>query len=179
MAEKERKKTGNISRLVVALLAFALFASTIAYIAIMFMDTIYLQDRIGTAQAEVTSLRQQNSELTGQVNALRARENVFVDALRIMNDDFPTIEVLEALKINMDYFGIGFDTLRFFTVAERNVVEVTGQVASDRQLIDFTNRLRFSRVFSDVFLPQIPKQEFSGMIWFTIRMPVRAIGEIN
>jgi hypothetical protein len=139
-----------------------------------------MQDEVNSLQGRLAALRVEVASLTGQLNALRARETVFVNALRIMNDDLPTIEVLSALETNMDIFGIGFDTMRFqHSQAEGNFVEVVGLVASDTQVIDFAERLRLSGVFNSVSLPATALNSNTGMVSFTLRMPVKAIGEIN
>jgi len=85
----------------------------------------------------------------------------------------------------MDNYGIGFNTLRFVLGRAAgggrtpDVVEVTGTVASDKQIIDFSDRLRASGVFSDVFLPSTTRNERTNMISFTLRMPVLPIGQIK
>jgi hypothetical protein len=181
MVEKERKKKSfNATRLVAILLMMAFFISSGAYLALMTIQSFGMQDRVDDLQSRLAALRVENASLTGQLNVLRAREAVFANALRIMNDDLPTIEVLSVLETNMDLFGIGFDTMRFLhTPAEGNVVEVVGLVASDRQIIEFSDRLRLSGVFNNVSLPVTTLNPNTGMVSFTLRMPVRAIGEIN
>jgi hypothetical protein len=102
-----------------------------------------------------------------------------------MQEDLPSLEVLNALETNMDDYGIGFNTLKFVigkmnrNVKEPDYVEVTGTVASDKQIIDFSDRLRASGVFSDVFLPVTTLNESTGMISFTLRMPIFPIGQIK
>jgi len=180
MVEKERKKKGfNLTRIIAVLLMLAFLASSGGYIATMTLQSFRLRDEIVTRQSMVSSLQMERVALERQVNELRARERVFADALRVMNEDLPTIEVLHALEANMDLFGIGFNSLRFVTGAAGNVVEVTGLVASDRQIIDFSDRLSATGIFRDVFLPITQLNEATGMISFTLRMPVRPIGEIS
>jgi len=176
MVEKERKKTGfNLTRIIAILLMGAFFMASVGYLAIMTMQYFILQEEVLQREVSVSRLDMERAALQGRVNELRARETVFAETLRIMQDDLPTIEVLNALETNMDIFGIGLDTLRFVA----DVIEVTGTVATDRQVIDFSDRLRASGVFSNVFLPVTALNEQTGMISFTLRMPYFPIGQIN
>jgi len=180
MVEKERKKTGfNLTRLVAILLILAFFISTIGYIGRTMLNIFTLRDEIETSERAVAALRAETTVLRGEVNNLVAREGVYANALRIMNEDLPTIEVLRALELDMDDYGIGLTTLRFITAATGNSVEVTGQVASDRQIIEFSERLRFAGVFSSVRLVSTSLNENTGMVSFTLQMPVYPIGEIG
>jgi len=179
MVEKERKQRGfNLTRLVAIVLMMAFFISSGFYIVSITLESFIIQDAIELRRGMVSGLQAQRVDLERQVSALRAEERVFADALRIMNDDLPSIEVMHALEANMDPHGIGFNTMRFSVAAGRNIVEVTGLVASDRQIIDFSDRLRGTGVFYDVLLPVTTLNEATGMISFTLRMPVRSIGEI-
>jgi len=180
MVEKERKKTGfNLTRLVAIVLMMAFFVSTIGYITMTTFSIFTLRDEIETGRLAVVDLQRRTSDQRGRLNSLIADERVFANALQIMNDDLPTIEVLRALEQNMGDYGIGFETLRFVTAAGGNTVEVVGQAAYDRQIIEFSDRLRLAGVFSNVFLPLTTLNENTGMISFTLRMPVHSISEIT
>ena len=177
MLEKERKqKSFNLTRTVAILLMLAFFATSGGYIVMMTLQRFMLQETVDFKESQVSGLEVENNALRRQVNELQASERVFAETLKIMQEDLPTLEVLNALEVNMDDFGIGFNTLRFVA---GNTVEVTGTVASDRQIIDFSERLRESGVFRDVFLPVTTRSEQTGMISFTLRMPVLPIGQIN
>lgn len=177
MVEKERKKSSfNLTRLVAMILMMAFFITSIGYIVVMTMALIDMRDQVDMRETEIAGLNLERAALAGQVTSLQARETVFVNTLAIMNDDLPTIEVLAALETHMDEYGIGFETLRF---AAGRTVEVTGLAATDRQIIDFSERLRFSGVFSDVALPVTSLNAATGMISFTLRMVYLPIGEIR
>ena len=186
MLEKERKqKSFNLTRIVAILLMGAFFVTSVGYIVLMAWQSFALQEAVIDKEALVNGLEAEKSTLQRQVNDLRAREKVFTDTLQIMQDDLPSLEVLNALETNMDVYGIGFNSLRFVigrgsgNNKAPDVVEVTGTVATDKQIIDFTDRLRSSGVFSDVFLPVTTRNERTGMISFTLRMPVFPIGQIK
>jgi len=145
MLEKERKRTGfNLTRTVAVILMLAFFLSSGGYIVMMTLERFMLQDEVEVREDMIANLETEKVALEGQVNELKPRERVFADTLQIMNDDLPTLEVLNALEANMDDYGIGFNTLRFVIGSDANVVEVTGLVAT-----------------------------------FTLRMPIKAIGDIN
>jgi len=180
MVEKERKKTGfNFVRVLAILLMMTFFVSTISYLVIMGFASFGLRERIDEVRNTVNSVQAQNANLQGQINLHRAQEAVYVNALAIMNDDLPTIEVLGALETFMDPFGLGFSTLSFQVVGGAVIVNVVGEAASDRQIIEYSERLRLSGVFSQVNVVSTALIEATGMISFTMRMPVRSIGEIT
>ena len=186
MLERERKqKSFNLTRTVALLLMLTFFLTSGGYIVIMTLERFTLQEEVDFKEDTVAGLETEKIALNKQVSELKAREKVFADTLKIMNEDLPTLEVLNALEANMDDYGIGFNTLKFVigrtnrNVKEPDVVEVTGIVASDKQIIDFSDRLRESGVFNDVLLPVTTLNENTGMISFTLRMPIKTIGEIN
>ena len=182
MLEKERKqKSFNLTRLIATILMLFFLTSSIGCIAKMTMDRIWLKGEVEMREDEVSYLESDKNLLQVQVNELKAREKVFSDTLQIMQDDLPTLEVLSALETNMGDYGIGFNTLRFVVGNPNvpNVVEVTGVVASDKQIIDFSDLLRTSGVFREVAPPRTNRNEQTNMISFTLRMPVFPIGQIN
>jgi hypothetical protein len=186
LLEKERKqKSFNLTRTIAIILMLLFFGSSSYYLVMMTLHRIRLEDVVSERESMIFTLETEKSGLERQVNELKAREKVFADTLKIMQDDLPTIEVLDALETNMDDYGIGFNSLRFVIgrvdrgVKAPDVVEVTGLVASDKQIIDFSDRLRAAGVFSDVFLPVTTRNDQTGMISFTLRMPVYPIGQIR
>jgi cell division protein FtsL len=194
MLEKERKqKSFNLTRLIAFLLLFVYFATSIGYLVVMTMERFTLENEVNDKEGLVANLEMEKNGLQRQVNDLKAKEKVFADTLQIMQDDLPTIEVLKALEESMPESGIGFNTLKFVigrmtppargtrgpAVKAPDVVELTGVVATDKLIIDFSDRLRASGVFSDVLLPVTTLNERTNMISFTLRMPVFPIGQIK
>ena len=186
MMEKERKqKSFNGVLLLAILLIMAFFGSSGVYIGHMSIELFSLKDKVMERTIMVTSLETEKRNLERQVNDLKAREKVFADTLKIMQDDLPTLEVLNALETNMDDYGIGFDSLRFVVgrttrgVKDPDSLEVTGLVLSDKQVIDFSERLGASGVFNGVSLSNTTRNEQTGMISFTLRMPTKSIGQIE
>jgi hypothetical protein len=163
----------------------AFFLASVGYIVMMTIQRFGLQDQVLQRESLVARLGTERAALQARVAELRARERVFSETLRIMQDDLPTLEVMNALETNMDEFGIGLETLRFIpgrtvrNVREPDVVEVVGTVATDRQIIDFSDRLRGSGVFSGVTLPITRLNEQTGRVSFTLRMPYYPIGQID
>jgi len=183
MLEKERKqKSFNLTRTIAVLLLAAFFVTSIGYLVMMTIERLALKDRVIENESIVSVLEREKTGLQTKVTELRAREKVFSDTLNIMQDDLPTIEVLNALETNIDEYGIGLDTLRFIVgnvAGVNSVVEVTGLAATDKQIIDYSDRLRASGVFTDVLLPVTTLNESTGLISFTLRMPYLPIGQIK
>jgi len=103
-----------------------------------------------------------------------------------MQDDLPTIEVLNVLETEMDDYGIAFNSLKFVPGRaargggrDPDVVELIGAVVSERQVGDFSDRLSASEVFSNVLLTATARNEQTGMITFTLRMPYLPLGQIQ
>ncbi|MCL2009909.1 MAG: hypothetical protein FWG71_05110 [Synergistaceae bacterium] len=186
LIEKERqKKKFNFMKVIAVFLMGMFFLASGGYIVVMTLNLLMLRDEVQTRENLVSGLDMERANLNRQVTELRAQERVFIETLRIMNEDMPTIEVLNALESNMDIYGIGFNTLKFTQgreargVKEPDMVELTGLVASDKQIVDYSDRLRTSGVFNDVRLPVTTLNERTGMISYTLQMPVKEIGDIN
>ena len=188
MLAKERKqKSFNLTRLIAVLLVLAFFASTGGYIVMMGMNSFRLQKAVQAKREAAAGLRRRKSDLEKQVTELKAKEKVFIDTLQIMQEDLPTIEVLNALETEMDDYGIAFTSLKFVfgraaargREKEPDVVELTGLVTLDTQVVDFSERLRSAGVFSDVLLTATTRDERTGLVSFTLRMPYLPIGQIQ
>ena len=187
LLKKESKQKGfNPTRLLAVFLMLLFFMSTGYYLFMMgLVELPSMQDAVMEKENEVASFEAEKIVLQKQVNDLRAKEKVFADTLKIMQDDLPTIEVLNALETEMDVYGIGFNSLKFVigrvsgNTKAPDSVELTGTVATDKQIVDYSDKLSTCGVFSDVNLTSTTLDEKTGMITFTLNMPVYPIGQIQ
>ncbi|MDR1875793.1 MAG: hypothetical protein LBQ90_12375 [Synergistaceae bacterium] len=182
LLEKERKKSSfNVVRLVAFLLLLFFVLSNGFYIGKMTLELVVLRESVEEKQSEVLNMETQKQGLEGEINRLRAREKVFTDTLRIMQDELPTLEVLWALEDNMPE-GMAASRLAFTPPRAANapataVLEATSE--NERQIIDLTTGLSMSGVFSSVVMPTSRLDEKTGRVSFTLNMDLRSMGQIR
>ena len=181
MLEKERKKTSfNLTRLLAMLLLLFFFASCGFYVLKMGWEVKVLGDEILNKEDEVSGMEGAKQALEAEIQRLRGREKVFADTLKIMQDDLPTLEILNALETHMPEYGMGITTLRFQPAANaplRCVLE--GTAANETQIIDLSDGLSGSGIFTSVTMPTSRKDEKTGRVTFTLNMDVLPIGQIK
>lgn len=182
LLEKERKKRGfNIVRLLAMILLLVFLASTIFYIATVSMKVMGLQGDIEVKEGEVSALESSQRALEAEINRLKAEEKVYADTLKIMQDDLPTLEVLNALDANMEE-GMAANILRFTpprAAGGPNTAVLEATAAAEDQIVALTNGLSSSGVFSGVTMPTSKKDEKTGRIAFTLNLDLRPIGQIK
>jgi cell division protein FtsB len=174
--EKERKKTAfNLTRLLASLLLLFFVGSSVFYIGIMTLKMFSLREEIELKESQVSDLETGRRSLEAEINRLKAQEKVFADTLQIMQDDLPTLEVLNALETCMDY-GMGLNSLRLAT-GQVAVVEATA--VTEEQIIQLTDGLTGSGVFSAVTMPTSRRDDKTGRVSFTLNLTLLPIGQIK
>ena len=178
--EKERKKTSfNPMRLLVTLLMLVFFASSGYYIVTMTLKMIDLNDSIEYKESEVSGLETQKRQLETEIRRLQDREKVFTSTLKIMQDDLPTLEVLNALETCMEP-GMGLSSLRCTTAPNTgNTAVLIATAAAEEQIINFTDGLSRSGVFSTVNMPTSTRDDKTGRVTFTLNLSILPIGQIK
>ena len=177
--EKERKKSSfNPMRLIATLLMMIFFGASGYYIATMTLKMLDLKDLIEYKQDEVATLETQRTQLEAEIRRLRDRENVFTSTLKIMQDDLPTLEVLNALETYLEP-GMGLNSLRFTSAATGNTAVLIATAAAEEQIILFTDGLGRCGVFSEVRMPTSTRDERTGRVTFTLNLSVLPIGQIR
>lgn len=176
--EKERKKTSfNPMRLVVTLLLLVFIASSGYFIATMTLKMLDLKDLIESKEIEVSTLETQRSQLDAEIRRLQEREKVFTSTLKIMQDDLPTLEVLNALENNLE-FGMGLNTLKCSAGNPSSAV-LTATAAEESQIIHFTDGLSRCGVFSAVAMPSSTRDDKTGRVTFILNLSILPIGQIK
>ena len=176
--EKERKKTSFSSmRLLVMLLLVIFFLSNGYYIVTMTLKMLDLQDMIEYKENEVSSLDSQSRQLEAEIRRLQDRERVFTSTLKIMQDDLPTLEILNALETYME-LGMGLNTLRCVS-GTPNTAVLTASAAVEEQIVNFTEGLSRCGVFSSVNMPSSTRDDNTGRVTFTLNLSILPIGQIK
>jgi hypothetical protein len=182
LLEKERKKSSfNVVRLLMVLLLLFFVVSSVGYIGRMTLALMSLREAIEIKQDEVGTLESIKQGLQAEINRLKARERVFTDTLKIMQDELPTLEVLRALEENMAS-GMAAAKLTFSPPRAPGgaaVAVLDATAAGERQIIDLTTGLSASGVFSEVTMPSSRLDEKTGRVSFTLNMVLRSMGQIR
>ena len=178
--EKERKKTSfNPMRLLVTLLMLVFFASSGYYIVTMTLKMMDLKDSIEYKESEVSNLEMQMRQLEVEIRRLQEREREFTSNLKIMQDDLPTLEVLNALETCIEP-GMGLNSVRCVSAPNTgNTAVLTATAGAEEQIIRFTDGLSRSGVFSAVNMPTSIRDDRTGRVTFTLNLSILPIGQIR
>lgn len=182
LLERERKKHGfNLLRLFAVLLLLAFVAANGFYIATVTLSVLQLKSEIEIGEQEVADLEITQRALEAEIGRLRAEEKVYVDTLKIMQDELPVLEVLQALETHMSR-GMGIASLKFApprTAGAASTATFVGTAPTDAQVITFMRDLDISDVFSGVRMPTSTRDEKTGRVSFTLDLLLKPIGEIG
>ncbi len=182
LLERERKQRSfNITRLLAMLLFLIFLGSSSFYVVTMTLKVISLKEEIDIKEGEVSGLEGSKQALEAEIRRLKDKEKVFADTLKIMQDDLPTLEVLNALEVNMIY-GMAVNSLKFNpgrAAGAANSAVLDATAATEEQIIEFTNGLTSSGVFSGVAMPTSKRDEKTGRVSFALNLELRPIGQIN
>jgi hypothetical protein len=166
--------------MVAFLLLCAFVLTTGFYIGVMTKAMFDLQSDIEMAANEVENMEGSRMALEAEINRLREQEKMYANTLKIMQDDLPTLEVLNAFEEHMTY-GMGLNTLRFTTPAQGGgttaVLEATA--ATEDQITELSDNLKACGVFSSVTMPISRRDERTGRVSFTLNLVALPIGQIN
>ncbi|MDR1621074.1 MAG: hypothetical protein LBS00_01725 [Synergistaceae bacterium] len=178
--EKERKKTSfNLTRTLVMVLLPIFVIANLAYIGLMTMNMFTMQGELEDKRYEVESLEGERMALEAEIQRLKAQEAVYVNTLKIMQDDLPTLEVLNAFEQHMEY-GMGLDSLRFANpVAGGTPVAVAATAATEEQIIRLYDGLMSSGVFAAGTMSNSKRDDRTGRVSFTLNLTALPIGQIK
>jgi cell division protein FtsL len=181
LLEKERKRTSfNVIRIVAFVLLAVFLLTTVGYVGWMTTQMINLQSNIDDLLGNVENMEGERMALAAEINRLREQERTYANTLKIMQDDLPTLEVLNAFEENMAY-GLGLNTFRFTNPAQGGgtmaVLEATA--ATEEQITLLSDNLKACGVFSDVNMPTSRRDERTGRVSFTLNLVALPIGQIK
>jgi hypothetical protein len=178
--EKERKKTSfSLTRIgaIVSLLFF--FPINLACIGWMTMKVFSMKSEVERERNEVESMEGEKIALEAEIQRLQTQEAVYVNTLKIMQDDLPTLEVLSAFEDHMDY-GMGLNSLRFSkSIAEGTPVTVDATAATEEQIIRLYDGLMSSGVFVTGAMSNSRRDDATGRVSFTLNLTAFPIGQIK
>jgi hypothetical protein len=169
----------NLTRFLASvLLAFFVVISG-AYIGLMTVNMFSLQSDVEDKRNEVENMEGERTALEAEIRRLRAQEAVYATTLKIMQDDLPTLEVLNAFEEHMDY-GMGLRSLRFGNSGAAGTgVTVDATAAVEEQIIRLSDGLLGSGVFAAVNMTNSRRDDRTGRISFTLNLTALPIGQIQ
>jgi cell division protein FtsB len=172
-----KKKSFNLMRLLVILLCLLFFFSTSFYLATTTLKFLALKDSVELKRSDVSRLEASRVALEAEITRLQQREKVFVDTLKIMQDDLPTLELFEALETCAEP-GMRISDLRYATGASPQVI-LNAMADTDEQTTRFRIGLENSGVFSRVTMPTSALDEKTQKVLFTLNLTLFPIGQIR
>lgn len=180
MLEKERKKsTFNFVRLMAVVLFILFLVANGFYIGTMTLKLMNLSSEIEMKEDEVNGLESSKQALEMEIKRLKDKEKVFVNTLKIMQDDLPILEVLNELENYMP-LGLTANSIKF-SIGTGGVAMavVDASAATEEQIIQLTTGLSGSGVFSSVVMPTSTRDEKTGRVSFTLNLTLRPIGQLG
>lgn len=179
MLEKERKKSSfNFTRLLATLLFIGFLLTNGFYLATMTLKAMDLSSEIELKEDEVAGLEGSKQALEMEIKRLKEREKIFVDTLKIMQDDLPILEVLNELETHMP-MGLTALTIQFTVAAGVPTAVVDASALTEEQIVELTTGLSGSGVFRGVVMPSSIKDEKTGRVSFVLNLTLRPIGELR
>jgi cell division protein FtsL len=181
LLEKERKRTSfNVIRILAFVLLAVFLLTTGGYIGWMTTQMINLQSNIDDLLGNVENMEGERMALAAEINRLREQERTYANTLKIMQDDLPTLEVLNAFEENMAY-GLGLNAFRFTNPAQGGgtMAVLDATAATEEQITLLSDKLKECGVFSDVNMPTSRRDERTGRVSFTMNLVALPIGQIK
>jgi hypothetical protein len=145
----------------------------------MTMNMFSMQSKNEEKRNDVEGMEIERRALEAEVQRLKAREAVYVNTLKIMQDDLPTLEVLNAFEEHMEY-GMGLNSLRFANpAAGRMPVVVDATAATEEQIIRLYDGLMSSGVFASGSMSNSRRDDRTGRVSFTMNLVTVPIAQIK
>ncbi|MDR2175501.1 MAG: hypothetical protein LBO82_06145 [Synergistaceae bacterium] len=174
---ESKKRSFNLTRLLVMLLLLLFLGSTGFYLAAATLSLLALRDSVEYKQSEVNRMETSKTALEAEIRRLQQREKVFTETLKIMQDDLPTLEIFEALETCTEP-GMRISDLRYAAGASPTVI-LNAAADTDEQTTLFRIGLENSGVFSRVTMPTSKLDERTRKVQFTLNLTLLPIGQIK
>ncbi|MDR2179896.1 MAG: hypothetical protein LBP21_06285 [Synergistaceae bacterium] len=180
LLEKERKRTSfNLMRTLAIILLLLFFPSTMGYIGWMAWNILSMRGDVEDKRNEVENMEGEKTALEGEIRRLQAQEAMYASTLKIMQDDLPTLEVLNAFEKHM-VRRMGLNTLRFGnTTPTGTTVTVDATAATEEQIINLYAGLMSSGVFASGSMSNSKRDDKTGRVSFTLNLTALPIGQIK
>jgi cell division protein FtsB len=175
LIKKEGKKRSfNPVRLLVILVFLLFLGSTSFYLVNSTFEVLDLKSSVESKQSEVSRLEADRVALEAEITRLQQRERMFTDALKIMQEDLPTLEMFKALETYAEP-GMRFFDLRYAAPQ----VMLNARADTEEQITLFRVELENSGVFSKVDMPTSKLDEKTRKVLFTLNLTLLPIGQIR
>ncbi|MDR1379773.1 MAG: hypothetical protein LBJ36_12090 [Synergistaceae bacterium] len=163
-----------------SILLFVFVVSTVGYITWTIREIFKLQEKLDEELSEVERMEDEQMALAAEISRLRQQEQTYANTLKIMQDDLPTLEVLNAFGDDIQE-GMGLNTFRFTNPAQGGgtMAVLDATAAKEEDITALSNSLQTCGVFSSVTIPTIRRDEKTGRVSFTLNLVALPIGQIN
>jgi hypothetical protein len=166
-------------RTLAIILLLLFFPSTMGYIGWMAWNILSMRGDVEDKRNEVENMEGEKTALEGEIRRLQAQEAMYASTLKIMQDDLPTLEVLNAFEKHM-VRRMGLNTLRFGnTTPTGTTVTVDATAATEEQIINLYAGLMSSGVFASGSMSNSKRDDKTGRVSFTLNLTALPIGQIK
>jgi len=137
---------GRIFALLVVLMFIAVSAVTMTFAGLKYQ---YMKSSINTIQNDIERLQVQDIRLGEELERLQAEENNYSEALKLLEEELPTLEFLTLLE-NAQPEGVWLETIQ----VKPGTVSLKGKAWEENDVVIFAKALLDNRLVYDVGFPE-------------------------
>jgi len=145
---ESQKKRLNVSRLVMTLLFLTFFLIGGSTIVRAFWNYLSLVDRVAFLEDTLAIKSKQNERLANELSRLAEEEAVYVSALKLLQDELPALEFLQAMETSLPP-GVWVRTLSIVP----GKVSLQGSAYKEDDVVEFGKGLLDAPVVAAVDFP--------------------------
>ncbi|SRR6056297_3614165 len=178
--EKTPRKTintGGLSRFIAFIIVFAFIAVsglTLVYAGLKFH---YMKASILSVQNNISRLQTQDTRLSKELDRLKAEENNYNEALKLLESELPTLEFLSLLE-NALPEGVWLDSMQI----KPGNVSLKGRAYGENDVVLFAKALSDSRLVGEVSFPDTsrgrPDADGISVVSFSFSCQIATITDI-
>lgn len=170
---KAKVSTVGLSKYIAVLLILAFVAVSGLTLVYGALKSHYMKAEIQQTEKAISRLTTQNTKLAGELKRLQQQEKVYTDALKLLQDELPTIEFLSLLEQNLPV-GVWLSNISI----KKGNVSLKGNSYGENDVVLFARGLLESGLVTSVSFPDTRRgKEKDGipMVDFSFNCQIRDI----
>lgn len=174
---KPKVSTAGLSKYVAVLLILAFVAVSGLTLVYGALKSHFMSAEIRQTEKAIARLTTQNTRLVGELKRLQGEEKLYTDALKLLQDELPTLEFLSLLEQNLPV-GVWLSSINLGPGA----VSLKGNAYAENDVVIFARGLSESDLVTYVSFPDTQRgQERDGipMVSFSFSCQIRNIASIS
>lgn len=173
---KPKVSTVGFSKYIAVLLILAFVVVSGLTLVYGALKSHYMKAEILQTEKSISRLTTQNTRIVEELNRLQGQEKIYTDALKLLQDELPTIEFLSLLEQNLPV-GVWLNSINI----KRGSVSLKGNAYGENDVVLFARGLLESELVMSVSFPDTRRgKEKDGipMVDFSFTCQIRDIAQI-